>query len=231
MRPGPKPKRKEVIWSPKLAYAVGLIATDGNLSKSGRHIELTSKDTDQLETFLRCVDRCDVPISTKSGQYRKNITRIQFGDVVLYQFLLSIGLTQRKTKTLGPLDIPHKYFADFVRGVFDGDGCSYSYYDSVYPKSFRFYVSFASASPKFLVWLRQELAKDIGIIGAIDSSRSRRCEQLKYSKHEATKLVRYMYYRHDITCLPRKHLKIQETLSIIDRSRSGEIGKHATFRS
>lgn len=45
----------EIRWSNELAYAVGLIATDGNLSKDGRHIELTSKDTEQLETFKRCL--------------------------------------------------------------------------------------------------------------------------------------------------------------------------------
>lgn len=39
-----KPKGKPVKWSPKIAYAVGLITTDGSLSKDGRHIDLTSKD-------------------------------------------------------------------------------------------------------------------------------------------------------------------------------------------
>src|SRR3989344_2004433 len=113
---GPKPKRKEVIWSPELAYAIGLIATDGNLSTSGRHISLTSKDRPQLKTFLKCIGRPDVPIATKKGSYRPLITHVQVGDVVLYQFLLSIGLMPNKTKRLGVVAVPDKYFFDFLRG-------------------------------------------------------------------------------------------------------------------
>ncbi len=36
-------------WTANLAYAVGLITTDGCLSKDGRHIDLTSKDLEQCE--------------------------------------------------------------------------------------------------------------------------------------------------------------------------------------
>jgi hypothetical protein len=43
------------IWSPEVAYAVGLIATDGNLGQNGRHLAMTSKDIDLLETFRRCL--------------------------------------------------------------------------------------------------------------------------------------------------------------------------------
>ena len=35
-------------WTSELAYAVGLLTTDGSLSKDGRHIDLTSKDVEQL---------------------------------------------------------------------------------------------------------------------------------------------------------------------------------------
>ena len=42
--------------------------------------------------------------------------QIQFGDVVFYQWLLSLGLTPNKSKTIGPLKIPYEYFFDFLRG-------------------------------------------------------------------------------------------------------------------
>lgn len=231
MKPGPKPKRVSVEWSETLAYGIGLIATDGNLSKSGRHIELTSKDRDQLTTFLGCIGRPDVKITHKSGMYRKRITRVQFGDVVLYQFLLSIGLTQNKSKTLSRIKVPRAYFADFVRGVFDGDGSSYSYYDPLFPKSFRFYISFASASPFFLPWLQESLHRYTNIRGSIQKSLNRDFYQLKYSKREALILAGYLYPSTSVPHLRRKYLKIRRSVSIIERSRSGEIGKHATFRS
>lgn len=231
MQRGPKPKRGEILWSPDLAYAVGLIATDGNLSKSGRHIELTSKDRDQLETFLRCIGRSDIRITMKNGSYRKTITRVQVGDVTLYRFLLFIGLMPKKSKILGKINVPKEYFLDFVRGVFDGDGCSYSCYDSVFKNSFRFYISFASASPRFLEWLQSELSSLVEIKGSISVSKNSSYFQLRYSKREALELSRHMYCRKDSPHLQRKYLKIQESVGIIERSRSGEIGKHAAFRA
>ena len=231
MRPGPKPKRERVVWSPELAYAIGLIASDGNLSKSGRHIELTSKDRGQLKTFLRCIGHPNTRITTKNGSYRKTITRVQVGDVTLYHFLISIGLMPNKSKVLGKIKVPKKYFLDFVRGLFDGDGCSYSYYDPVFPKSFRFYISFASASPAFLPWLQKRLEALIGVRGYINVSNNQSYFQLKYSKREAIRLCQKLYYRKGLPCLKRKHLKIMKSMRIIEERRGGEIGRHATFRS
>lgn len=39
-----KPQGKPITWSPEIAYAVGLLTTDGSLSIDGRHIDFTSKD-------------------------------------------------------------------------------------------------------------------------------------------------------------------------------------------
>src|SRR5688572_7752865 len=44
-----------LCWSSELAYAIGLIATDGWLSSDGRHVGFVSADKELVETFLRCV--------------------------------------------------------------------------------------------------------------------------------------------------------------------------------
>lgn len=52
-KPGGKPQHKITIkWSPRFAYAIGLITTDGCLYNDGRHINFTSKDRDLAETFM-----------------------------------------------------------------------------------------------------------------------------------------------------------------------------------
>jgi len=218
MKPGPKPKRDKVYWSPELAYAVGLITTDGCLYNDGRHISLTSKDVDQLQTFLRCIEREDVRITEKSGGYRKKITHAQFSDVGLYIFLLAVGLTPNKTKTLGVLAIPDEYFWDFVRGLFDGDGCSYSFYDSIYKRSYRFYISFASASPAFVDWLREKVRAIAGIRGHVGRRPGKSYLDLKYSKREAVQLARLMYHHNDVPALSRKRLKALAALTIAEES-------------
>ncbi|KKQ97202.1 hypothetical protein A3E15_01705 [Candidatus Woesebacteria bacterium RIFCSPHIGHO2_12_FULL_42_9] len=42
-----------MVWTANLAYVVGLITTDGSLSKNGRHIDFTSKDYDLIKTFAK----------------------------------------------------------------------------------------------------------------------------------------------------------------------------------
>jgi hypothetical protein len=40
-------------WSPNLAYAIGLMVSDGNLSPDGRHINFTSKDLEMIQLFQK----------------------------------------------------------------------------------------------------------------------------------------------------------------------------------
>jgi hypothetical protein len=53
-----------IEWSPRLAYAVGLIATDGCLYGDGRHIAFISKDEDLMRTLLSLVNRDAHPVPT-----------------------------------------------------------------------------------------------------------------------------------------------------------------------
>lgn len=228
---GPKPKGKIVlIWSSNFAYAIGLLTADGCLSKDGRHIDFTSKDRDQVETFKECL-KLDTKISIKFSGAGNPAYHTQFGDVLFYRFLESIGLTPAKSKTLSSVLIPDQYFFDFLRGYFDGDGCSYSRYDSVFRKSYRFYISFASASPKYISWLRKNLIRRIKIRGSVDHKHNSSCLQLKYSRREAILLSTEMYKNRTCPRLERKYLKIKKSMGIIEQSPGGEIGRHATFRS
>ena len=111
----------DIEWSPNLAYAVGLIATDGNLSGDGRHLTVTSKDRDLLETFRACLN-IRAAITPNTSAYGSGALRVQWGDRHFYNWLVGIGLTPAKSLTLRPLAIPDVVFADFVRGCIDGDG-------------------------------------------------------------------------------------------------------------
>jgi intein/homing endonuclease len=216
MRPGTKPKGKvKIKWSPEFAYAIGLIAADGCLSKDRRHIDLTSKDRAQIVLFRKCLG-LTTKVSRKNSGAGNQAYHTQFGDVLFYRFLESIGLTSAKSKTISFVLVPKKYFLDFLRGYFDGDGSSYSYYDPTYKKSYRFYISFTSASPKFFDWLRVEMNNVLDIKGYLGYNRNNPYVQLKYSKKEAIMLAKGMYYSKDLPCLQRKRLKIMKSVRVID---------------
>ncbi len=202
-----------MVWSSDFAYVVGLITTDGCLSKDGRHIDLTSKDIEQIKNFKKILK-----LTNKIGlKYSKDRTRkyfrIEFGNVKLYKFLLSIGLTPRKSKTLKEIKIPNKYFADFLRGCLDGDGCTFSYWSKQWPNSFVLYTCFASASKIFLRWLKKKIIELYGISGYINQGT--RVENLKFGKKSSLVLFKKMYYSDKVICLSRKKFKIDQTLGII----------------
>jgi len=208
------PKR-EYVWDEGIAYAVGLITTDGNLSPDGRHIDLTSKDVEQLKNFMICIGK-QVPLGTKiSGYTGKRTPRIQFSDVALYRFLMQAGLRPAKSKTLGALQIPAKYFYSFLRGHFDGDGYFYSYWDKRWKNSFMYYLAFTSASPNHLRWLREKLQTLLGVHGHITKAKKQSAEQLKYAKREAAIILHKMYPNARVTCLTRKRLKVLRVFASI----------------
>lgn len=206
----------KINWSPTFAYVVGLITTDGSLSKDKRHINFTSKDLELIKNFLSGLKiRCHIGKKASGSQPEKRYFVIQIGDVLFYKFLLSIGLMPNKTKAVGALKIPDKYFFDFLRGHFDGDGSFYSYWDSRWRSSFMFYTIFVSASKKHIEWLRWNVYHKTGVVGHITKAKKASCYQLKYAKSGSLRLLREIYYKKDLTCLNRKRLKIMKALAII----------------
>jgi hypothetical protein len=211
---GPKPK--EIIdtkWRSNLAYAIGLLATDGCLAKDGLLVDLTSKDIEQLDNFSKCLG-VNFNIGTKRNGAGQECSRIQFKNRFFYDFLLSIGLTQKKSLTMGELAVPKKYFFDFLRGCFDGDGAFYSYWDKRWRSSHMFYLEFVSASKKHIIWLQREIEDRTGAHGHITDNSNNCTLQLKYAKKEALVIIKKMYYTSKVVSLSRKRLKIQKVLKI-----------------
>jgi hypothetical protein len=223
-------RTKEVTWSSKVAYAVGLIATDGCLSSNGRHIDLTSKDKEQLENFLICIEK-QVRITEKPAGGGRYCTRVQFSDVRLHDFLRSVGITPRKSHTIGALAVPDAHFFDFLRGHYDGDGCFYSYFDPRWRSSFMFYLTFLSASRVHIDWLRTTIARLVGVHGHIVTSKSNCVIQLRYAKREAYEIIQKMYPSRSAICLSRKRLKIDKAMRIVGLPcPGGGTGRRATLR-
>ena len=145
----------KIEWSPNFAYAIGLLATDGNLSSKGRQFDFTSNDLEQIKNFKTCLGLQNKIGQKISGSSGNKSFRIQFGDVLFYQFLLSIGIMPNKSKIIGEVMIPDEFFFDFLRGHFDGDGTFYSYWDPRWRSSFMFYTVFISASKNHIAWLQK----------------------------------------------------------------------------
>lgn len=216
----PRGEASDFVWSPPIAYAIGLIATDGNLSGDGRHISVVSKDLDQLETLRRCLGlRASIcEFKSRSGRLAR---RIQWSDRAFYKALLTIGLTPNKSLTLGGLAIPDAYFPDFFRGCIDGDGSVLVYIDRYHTAKneryvyTRLYVSLTSASRTFIDWMQltvQRLTSLHGVIETQYKTGRRPIWLLRYAKRESRALLRWMYYSPDLPSLARKRVKAEPFL-------------------
>ena len=208
-------KRRKNGYTQYFAYAIGLLATDGCFYNDKRHMSLTTKDIQQAENFKKCL-KIDVKIGLKANKSLKEKTyyHVQFGDVKFYDFLLSIGLSEAKSKTIGIIKIPDEYFFDYLRGSFDGDGCFYSYWDPRWSSSHMFYIEFVSASKKHIYWLQKKMKDKVGINGHITKTIKKICYQLKYAKKEVIVIIEKIYYNPNVVCLSRKREKIEKALKV-----------------
>ncbi|HCC59726.1 MAG: hypothetical protein A2402_02690 [Candidatus Staskawiczbacteria bacterium RIFOXYC1_FULL_37_43] len=200
MRPLNKVK---ILWSSKFAYVIGLMATDGNLSIDGHHMEFTSKDLDLVEIFKNYLNlQNKISKKARGGEKEKKYFRIQFGDVAFYKFLLDIGLTPHKSKTIGVLKIPKDYFLDFLRGCIDGDGNirAFKHPESKNPQ---LRIRICSASKNFLIWIKR-MNEPFKVKGYLKTAT--RCYILEYAMADSINLLNRIYYKNFPSSLSRKFL-------------------------
>lgn len=101
-------------WSDALAWIVGIIWSDGNLS--GNTIEVCSKDFQLVDLLLSLVGGIYRP--KNDGRH----VRVYFTSRKVAQFLRDIGLTERKSLTVRWPTMPQEFEGSFMRGLIDGDG-------------------------------------------------------------------------------------------------------------
>jgi hypothetical protein len=217
-------QRAAVEWTPELAYVVGLIATDGNLARDGRHLTLVSADLALLETVKQCLNLANRVgrSATRTGY----VHRLQWGNRELYNWLVGIGLSPAKSLTLGPVAVPNELFHHFLRGCIDGDGSIVTYVDRHHtPKNptyvyTRLFVSLVSASAAFLEWVRSTVRVLRGLAGHVSVRRipgRHDLWRLRYAKTESLALLRWLYPSVDVPSLARKRNIADPFLALASR--------------
>lgn len=207
-------RSRPLVWDAQTAYAVGLAATDGCLLGDGRHVAFGSEDRDLVVTFLRCVGRAGGRISKdRDADYY----RAQLGDVELFRFLTSAGLSPRKSLTLGALYFPAELFWDVARGLIDGDGTVRHYVHNPIRRTnatYRyehFHVHFLTASLRHAQWIHGELAAR-GLLSALIredrtssfNGQSYVMYKVQLGKHASIELAGHMYADPSAPRLMRK---------------------------
>jgi hypothetical protein len=134
-----------------------------------------------------------ISVRNRKGNY-KTTYRLQIGSKEMFEDLLRLGMKQGKTKSLVVPNVPWKFFSDFVRGYFDGDGNVWV--GNVHKdrkKQLRVIRTvFTSSSSDFLKVLRDKLRHKKIENGVLIKGRGN-YYRLTYSIQNALKLFNFMY--------------------------------------
>lgn len=231
-----KNKKPKIFW-----YVIGYIATDGHLSKDGRHLNITSKDKSHLILIKKSLSlKVKIGRKNRGGSDEKKYFQIQFGDVLFYKFLLNIGFIQKKSLKLGKINIDKKYFFDFLRGVIDGDG-NISTWIHKTNQHRQWSLRITSAAPLFIKWLKKETEESFNVRGKLYSYKYKNKKNpifvLKFGKLAAKVILKQVFYKGSLS-LDRKNLKsiqcLQDVSKMINYGNvlgpSAETGRQPTLK-
>lgn len=208
-----------------MAYVLGFFVADGCMSinpRGSRYIEFTSTDRELIKKVRKIMrSKHTIGVYEPSSSRRKTRYRLQIGSKEMFKDLLRLGFTPCKSHNIKLPNISQKYFSNFVRGYFDGDGCiSFGIYPRKTRKSKLYLLStrFTSGCKKFLEDLLSVLKKYANLKGGFVVGKNRGFE-LCFSIKDSKKLYRFMY--DDVPnsrFLERKYNKFQGALKHWDDS-------------
>lgn len=181
-----------------MSYVLGFFAADGNLIKNKRGACFFSLEICDLNILkkIRTMMGSDHKIGKRGNKgvgQRRNIYRLQLGSIYMYRDLLRLGFSTKKTKNMSVLKVPLKYFPDFVRGYFDGDGNVWVgfVHKRRNTKLLTIHTVFTSGSGDFLKELQEKLIS-CGVGGG-SFRRGRNYFRLQFSILDSIMLYHLMY--------------------------------------
>ena len=197
--------RKDIDKDVKL-YILGLFITDGCLTKSKKENDfrmvISLKDKYMIEKIR------DLVCPTKKIYKDGNNYQVKWRNKRDVRILNKLHIYQRKTKYIPFINI-NKYKWDFIRGIFDGDGCVYIN-RTKYSKSGIYYnytnISFTTGCEQFAIDLNLFLNEN-NIHSKIVKDNRRDTWYVKIYKQEDVSLLKNnMYNNKKDWYLERKYL-------------------------
>lgn len=214
-------------WSSEMAYILGFFAADGSMTVNQRGAHYTDfyiTDRKLLSKIRKALGSNHKIRATKRRKNWNTTYHLQIGSKEIFKDLSKLGFTSRKSKYIKLPNVPRRYFSDFVRGYFDGDGCVSlgNYQQKNRKKSSRILMTrFTTGNKNFLQDLLEFLQKYTNIKGGTIYKKKGSFE-LTFSIKDSLRLYRFMYA--DIKSnffLERKYQIFQKALNYWGRSSIG----------
>lgn len=178
------------------AYFLGLMFSDGSVSKNQFYLKL--KDEDIILKF-RDVLQCDYPIIVRDNPHR-NYTLI-ISSQTLCTALCKLGCVPNKTKIIKLPELREDLYRHFIRGFFDGDGCL-----QLQDKKYHCRFDLTSASKEFLEQVRPIITAHAKSNGHLGKETKYDVWHLNYSGHQVQQILDWLYTDSNFY-LQRKYTK------------------------
>jgi len=206
-------------WSADMAYVLGYIAADGNISIGKRgncYLALEGIDKELIGDIKRVLGSGHTITSRRRNVGWNKTYRLQIGSKEMVGDLIKLGLTPNKAKRMCLPSIPKKYFGDFVRGYFDGDGnvCFSRYKRKDRKHGYIQYlrVLFTSCSEVFLKAIVLRLENESGIDDFHLRARGNYYLLYCHKNEQVKKIFELFYGFHPALYLNRKFVYFKEAL-------------------
>ena len=112
--------------SENLAYLLGLIASDGNIHSTENRVEIELQESDgEILERIRKIIQLERPIKYYECNNGYKKSKLYFYSKEIKDKLATYNLVPRKTYSKDfnfPFNLNRKYWIDYIRGLFDGDG-------------------------------------------------------------------------------------------------------------
>ncbi len=199
--------------TPKMAYILGFIAADGNVAKKENaiSIQLHERDAELLEK-IKDITQSTRPLDFYKTSQGRDSVKFQVWSAEWKRDLAIYNIVPAKTFCLKPpLFLDSKYYKDYIRGYFDGDGSVY-YSDTITHCGWEI----VGASKEVIEWIREVLANQFGIVNNGITTQHLESDVIMYKTYYggAEKLSKIFasLYTDDCLCLARKREKIETIL-------------------
>lgn len=189
-----------------MAYLLGFIMADGNVSKRDNRLQivLQEQDKDFLESIYQKIGGS--PVTSYLVKNKYPTVRWQCMSGQIKKDLAEYGIVPNKT---GLAEIPKKldkiFYPDFIRGYFDGDG-------SIYEDN-SIGLSFVSHNIEILQDILNFFEKNnIPKVSIYTDYRGNINYYIRYRSQAALKIYDIFYYNSSCWCLPRKFKKFTDII-------------------
>ena len=190
-----------------MAWLMGFLAADGSIEKNRNviKISLSSVDKEILEKI-----RQEINLKSEVKNYITekgfSVSKIQWSSEQHKKDLATYGIIPEKTfKLMPPYKLDKKYWIDYIRGYFDGDGSIV-----INPNNYNTLTwEIGSATKGILEFMRDYFTKEYNIpfVSIYETQRKEKFYLLMYSTNSAKALYNIMYYDENVLCLSRKKEK------------------------